>query len=385
MIDRSLRLTLAVVVVALAAAPMAGVRLADASAASLRSRAEARQGAAVGRGAAPAAAGRSAPRAPAALPYVAVSGNHLVDAAGHVIRLLGVDRSGTEFACVQGLGNLYGPSSAASVRAMASWHIDAVRVPLNEDCWLGINGVPARYSGAAYRRSVARYVRTIQSIGLVVVLDLHWNAPGRERSTGQQVMADADHSPTFWRSVAAYFRADHGLVFDLYNEPHDISWPCWLHGCVTGAGWRTAGMQSLVDAVRSAGATQPLMVGGLEWAGSLAGWLRYEPRDPLHQLVASVHSYNFGGCVTAACWNANVLRVARHVPIVTGELGENDCADGYIDRYMSWADAHGISYLGWAWDAGTSCSGFPSLVSSWSGTPTAYGIGLKAHLAALAG
>jgi len=118
MIDRSLRLTLAVVVVALAAAPMAGVRLADASAASLRSRAEARQGAAVGRGAAPAAAGRSAPRAPAALPYVAVSGNHLVDAAGHVIRLLGVDRSGTEFACVQGLGNLYGPSRR---RRSAPW------------------------------------------------------------------------------------------------------------------------------------------------------------------------------------------------------------------------------------------------------------------------
>ena len=38
-------------------------------------------------------------------------------------------------------------------------------------------------------------------------------------------------------------------------------------------------------------------------------------------------------------------------PVVFGELGETDCGDGYIDAMMGWADAHGIGYLGWAWDA----------------------------------
>ena len=34
-----------------------------------------------------------------------------------------------------------------------------------------------------------------------------------------------------------------------------------------------------------------------------------------------------------------------------GELGETDCAHGYIDQMMGFADRHRIGYLGWAWDA----------------------------------
>ena len=41
---------------------------------------------------------------------------------------------------------------------------------------------------------------------------------------------------------------------------------------------------------------------------------------------------------------------AAHVPVVTGELGEDDCAHGCVDQYMAWADSQGISYPGWAWD-----------------------------------
>ena len=60
-------------------------------------------------------------------------------------------------------------------------------------------------------------------------------------------MADLDHAPAFWSSVARAFKDDHALVFDLYNEPHDIDWKCWRDGCMLPEGWRTAGMQRLVD------------------------------------------------------------------------------------------------------------------------------------------
>src|SRR5262249_56928217 len=70
-----------------------------------------------------------------------VSGNQLLNANNQQVVLRGVDRSGTEYACVQGWGIFDGPSDAASVQAIASWHTNAVRVPLNEDCWLSINGV----------------------------------------------------------------------------------------------------------------------------------------------------------------------------------------------------------------------------------------------------
>ena len=322
----------------------------------------------------------------AATPTVKVVGDHLVNASGKQIRLLGVDHSGTEYACIQGWGIFDGPSDATSVAAIAAWHTDAVRVPLNEDCWLGINGVAPQYGGSAYHAVIAAYVKTLETAGLIVILDLHWNAAGTAKATGQQVMADASHGPAFWRSVAAYFKSNHGLVFDLYNEPHDITWSCWLHGCTAG-GFRVAGMQALVNAVRSTGATQPLMLGGLGWAGDLSQWLAHEPSDPLHQLIASVHVYNFGGCATVSCWAGTILPVAKVVPVVTGELGENDCAQTFIDSYMTWADSKGVSYLGWTWDAGGgwTCTGGPSLITSYGGMPTAFGAGLRAHLAKLAG
>ena len=142
-------------------------------------------------------------------------------------------------------------------------------------------------------------------------------------------------------------------------------------------------MQQLLDAVRDAGAKQPVLVAGLNWAGDLAGWLRNAPTDPDHQLAASLHLYNFSPCHTVSCWNETVAPVASRVPVVTGEVGENDCASGFVDRYANWADRHGISYLAWAWDT-WNCRTGPALISSYSGRPTPYGAGFKRHLEALA-
>lgn len=44
---------------------------------------------------------------------IRVSGNHLVNDAGKTVRLLGVNRSGLEYACVQGWGFSDGPVDAA--------------------------------------------------------------------------------------------------------------------------------------------------------------------------------------------------------------------------------------------------------------------------------
>ena len=316
---------------------------------------------------------------------VQVVGSRLVNGSGQSIRLLGVDRSGTEYACLGGQEIFAGPSDATSVSAMAAWRINAVRIPLNEDCWLGINGVSPLTSGAAYQSAIVSYVDLLHTYGLVAILDLHWNAPGTQLATGQQVMADADHSPAFWTSVATTFKDDPGVVFDLYNEPHDISWACWLLGCTTTGGWQVAGMQSLIHAVRSTGATQPVMAGGLAWSNDLSGWLSHEPNDPDHQLIASLHMYSFDGCVTESCWDSQIGPVADKVPVVTGELGESDCQSSFIDSFMAWADAFGVSYLGWAWDAGGgwTCTGGPTLITSYSGAPTGMGEGLYLRLQAL--
>jgi len=145
-------------------------------------------------------------------------------------------------------------------------------------------------------------------------------------------------------------------------------------------------MQTLVNAVRATGATEPIMAGGLEYASDLSQWPA-GLTDPAGQLVASTHVYNNSN-ETEAIWDAQLAPIAAAYPIVTGELGETDCADSFVDSYMTWADAHGVSYLGWTWDAtdasGFTCAGGPSLIVDYDGTPTPYGLGLQQHLAALA-
>jgi endoglucanase len=343
----------------------------------------------------------------AAAPYVAVSANHLVNKKGETIRLLGVDRSGSEYVCLSGKAIFDGPVNGKAVKAMAGWHMTAVRVPLNEDCWLGINGVSAKVSGVKYQKAIEAYVHTLQASGMAVILSLQIAAPGTNLSgcavEGEGClwpMADADHAPTFWQSVATAFAKNHGVVFDLYNEPYITSWECWLHGCMATytpppqhkgpkVTYQTAGMQSLVEAVRSTGDSQVLMLGGLEYSGNETGWLSHEPVDSVHQLAASFHTYNSTGCAES-CWNATIAPLTEHVPVVTGELGDFGCVDTYINQYMPWADAHGVSYLAWTWNStgppsDWSCSEGPALITSYEGEPTAYGIGLKEQLARLAG
>ena len=312
---------------------------------------------------------------------IKVQGNRLVDANGRAVRLLGVNRSSFEYACAQGWGMWVGPTDQTGIAAMKAWRINVVRLPLNEACWLGLPSVKPQYRAGPYRRAVSAFVQRLHAAGLYVIIDLHWNAPAGRPALDQQRQADADHSPAFWRSVAAAFHNDRAVLFDLYNEPHDISWRCWRDGCSTPEGWKTAGMQQLVNAVRSTGSTQPLMLGGVDWANDLSGWLRWRPRDPRRQLVASVHVYDVSTCAAEPCWDSSIGQVAKQVPVVSGEIGEKNCAHDFIDPYMSWADAHGVSYLAWSWNV-WECE-LPGLITDYDGTPTAFGEGFRDHLATL--
>ncbi|MEN3357862.1 MAG: endoglucanase, partial [Mycobacteriales bacterium] len=106
-------------------------------------------------------------------PALHVSGNKILTAAGKTNRLLGVNMSSGEFACVQGKGVFdNNPVNQAAVDAMKTWNIRSVRIPLNEDCWLGTFGTP---SGATYQQAVKAFVDLLVANGINPILDLHWN------------------------------------------------------------------------------------------------------------------------------------------------------------------------------------------------------------------
>jgi len=378
---------------------------------------------------------------------ISIKGKHFVNGAGHVVRLLGVNHTSAEYGCVDGFGYDDGHFNDADAAAIRSWKATAVRVPLNEDCWLGINGQPNSSEGAdppltvtGYRHEIVDYVQALNRHGLYAILDLHWNAPGAQVALEQQPMPDFDHSPAFWTSVASVFKSNHAVVFDLYNEPYDptdprsgddqnaadkVSWNCWETGtkngpdggapCFTSAyddsnqktsTYRVAGLQTLLDAIRATGARQPVMAGGLDYANDLGdndhggAWMNHAPDDPLNQEAASFHNYMGKVCDKLACWNGTLAPIAAHVPVVTGEFDEdnflqrkcNAPRSTFDARYMSWADAKGVSYLAWGWIVESAaekdadgCSAF-YLIENYSHYTPAQpnGVALRNHLRALA-
>lgn len=332
-----------------------------------------------------------------------------MDGYGRPLRLLGVNRSGSEFKCIQlgtatslGWGIFDGPVDAASARSIAAWRVNVVRIPLNEDCWLGINGVNPEYGGTSYRKAVQQYVHMLHRAGLYAILDLHWSAPGNVPAASQQPMPDLDHAPAFWRSVAKRFKHDPNVAFDLYNEPFLYTsylqdpladfWYCWREGCTLnqyltggtpytrGYKWRAVGMQTLVNVIRAAGATNMILVPGLDWANDISKWLQTAPSDPDHNIVVSWHSYPGETCGQESCWSRVVASVARRIPIVVGETGDNVCTAAVYDpTFLPWADRHGLSYLGWTWNAWQDCKNI--LIKDYKGTPTSnYGEYLYQHL-----
>jgi hypothetical protein len=362
----------------------------------------------------PAVAAASAPTAPTPV----VMGNRIVDSRTNATWVPhGANWPSFEYACSEGWGYSQDDDTNAAAAAMVAWGINAIRVPLNQNCWLGSDS--SDYGTAAgYQAAVAAWVNILNAHGIVVILDLHWSAPRGQHATGQWPMADSN-SLVFWKSVATAYASDPSVIFDAFNEPYlvvndkngvyspDLTWQCWENGgCtaplvdssqqpVTGAGagtYAVVGMSQLVAAIRAGGATQPIMLGGLNYSNDLSGWLAHEPTDSdsTPQLIASWHNYpGQDSCgYTVACWNAATGAVAASVPIITGEFGETDGHSTDMTAYMTWADAHGIGYLPWAWWDASGLSGDSALYALYSGsnfTPQApAGTAYKAHLASLA-
>jgi endoglucanase len=331
-------------------------------------------------------------------PALHVSGNKLLTAKGQTYRLLGVDRSSGEFACVQGKGMWDStPVDQASVDAMKTWNIHAVRIPLNEQCWLGLAGSP---NGAPYQQAVKDYVNLLVANGINPILDLHWNwgaftnGPDwhckEETATCQKPMPDAKYAPQFWTGVANAFKGNNAVVFDLFNEPYPevasnwdktLGWQCLRDGgTCTGLPYEAAGMQTLVNAVRATGAGNVLMIGGLEWANDLREWLTYKPTDPMNNIAASWHAYSNNACASVSCWDTQVAPVIAQVPVVLGEFGEEGCGFTYMQTLANWADSHGVSYLAWTWNA-WGCTTGAVLIKDYAGTPEpGVGEGYKAQL-----
>ena len=314
-----------------------------------------------------------APTHPAAPGGYYVNGNTICTADGRAHLFHGVDRPSLEWST--GGENL----SLADFQLMASWNANVVRIALNQDFWIAESSL----FDPNYAAMVDSAVAWAETEGMDVILDLHWSDAGvlggcvsTPTSGCQQRMPDAN-SVTFWSEVAKRYRNDGRVLFELYNEPHDVSWSVWKYGGVAG-GAGVVGMQMLYELVRSTGAENLVIIGGLDWAYDLSG----VPANRIegYNIVYATHPYDSGGRRPYQ-WDASWGFLTETDPVIVTEFGAPDdatCGTDYSAKLIAYADAHAVSWTAWAWYPG-GCK-FPAIIDDWSATPSPTGAIVKAAL-----
>ncbi|MFV8752899.1 cellulase family glycosylhydrolase [Nannocystaceae bacterium ST9] len=287
-----------------------------------------------------------------------VQGNEIHDANDQVHVFRGIDRPSLEW-------NSNGEGiSQADIELIAGWNANVVRIALNQGFWLEGSVV----HDPSYRQRIDQVIEWSKAAGMDVIVDLHWSDRGDlAQMPGQQRMAD-QNSRTFWQSVADRYKDDGRVLFELYNEPHDVTWSVWLDGGDSGDGFQVVGMQELYDTVRGTGADNLVLIGGLRYAYDLSGVPDHRVEG--YNIVYTSHPYDFADKQPPA-WNADWGFLAESDPIFVTEFGSFNCNPGYAQQVIDYAEQRGLSWSAWAWYPG-GCN-FPALIENWSGTPSAVG------------
>ena len=318
---------------------------------------------------------------------VRVQGNRLVDPSGKEVWLQGVNAGGMET-----LPNGE-QETKSTVVAIDEWKANCIRLPINEAHWFGTGVYSKNDGGKSFRDACDKIVRLAANRGAYVVIDLHrFRAPKAEHVA-------------FWKDCAAHYKNHPAVLFDLFNEPHGISWEIWRDGGWVGKqgqhdesaflsseekkknqGFESVGMQALVDAVRSTGAKNVVIAGGLFWANDLTG-IESEAIEKGEKKSFRLTDTTGNGIMYA--WHTyhwhkgwgRLLPVAAKHPIFLGEVGasplgvmnfipDNQQEDPYTfsPDMLGFIQKLRINWTGWCFHPKAA----PVMIENWDYKPTPY-------------
>ncbi len=315
-----------------------------------------------------------------------ISGNQIVNASTScTVRLRGVNVSGLE----HGVDNAaVGGVTATAAYCISNWKCNYIRLPLDQDRWF--------FFPYSYRTLVDSVVNLCSANNCYVILDLHWSGTASAASTppygtgwgtatavnnnGNVLDMPDSNSTTFWSDVANRYKNNPAVLFDLYNEPHDVSAGVWKTGGSGNFGY-TPGFQNLLTSVRATGANNICIVGGLQWAYDFTGLLPGSAlTDTGNGVLYDGHIYASKGESTAS-WDAYITNFANNYAFMIGEFGpgpsSGSMSDGgtFDNVFIPWANGsnqRSYVYSATAWSMDVAPDD-PPLLTSWTGfAPTSY-------------
>lgn len=253
------------------------------------------------------------------------------------VRLRGLNRSGYQHKLSLAEAGLPAPEEEFQAWRQL-WNCQALRLPLALDAVL---------EREDYRAGLRRLVDAAGQAGLYLVLELHGFGAELERA-----LPPLPEALDAWHLLAGEHGGRAHVVFDLWNEPHDVAWDEWQPLA-----------QALIEAVRAGGAGQTLvLVGGLDWSWDLSPLLGPTARldglgGPL-AYAAHVYPWKGGFLRRRRAWQRAFAAAAQELPVLVTELGAEtwprprglprSWARAWLRDLLAFLDERGLSGLAWA-------------------------------------
>ena len=270
----------------------------------------------------------------------------------------------------------------STIVAIEEWKSNVIRIPVKEEYWFGQGGQSD--GGKSYREVVDQMITLASNRGAYVILDLH-----RYRAPKPEFLE-------FWKYAATRYKNHPALIFDLMNEPHGVSWEVWRNGGFVGEktdadqaaflsaeekakaqGFESPGMQAMLEAVRSTGANNVVLVGALDYAYQLDGILKgFALEDKTgNGIIYASHVYPW-----KSGWQKYFLDAAAKHPILLGEVGGDakkmdfmphdtqEDVETWAPEMLGLIQKHKLHWTGWCFHPKAS----PRMILDWDYTPTPF-------------
>jgi endoglucanase len=270
-----------------------------------------------------------------------------------------------------------------AIVAVEDWKANLLRLPVKEDYWFGREAGQTD-GGLAYRTLVDNFITIAANRGAYTMLDLHrFRAPKNEHIE-------------FWKDAATKYKNNPAVIFEVFNEPHGISWEVWQKGGFVAdkekpadedaflspeekakntKGFHSPGVQALINTIRETGAKNIVIAGGLDWSYDLSGIAKGYTLDQKggNGLMLSTHIY-----AGKRDWQNKVLVVADKYPIIVSEFGANtkkfefmpaasqEDAETWVPKIFGFIDKYKLHYTAFSFHPKSG----PHLLQDWDYTPT---------------
>ncbi|MDI1459365.1 cellulase family glycosylhydrolase [Catellatospora sp. KI3] len=361
--------------------------------------------------------------------YLRTSGRNIVDSAGKVVRLTGINWFGmeTDNKTFHGLWAGAPATWKGQLDRMASLGFNTLRVPYSGDALkpgaaaTGINDFTnPDLVGLSPLQILDKVVAYAGTKGMRVILDRHRPTAAGQTPLWYTATVSEASMIADWQMLAARYAGNPTVIgADLFNEPHaegtdpNATGACW--GCdVQARDWRLAA-ERIGNAVLQTNPNWLIFVEGVSClSGGVANVWDNIPDDPMacdwwggnlsaaidkpvrlnvaNRLVYSPHEYgisvydrqswfndpNFPNNLPAV-WDSFWGKIAKQnvAPIMIGEFGStlaNPLDVQWLTKLMAYIGDNGLSFTYWSWNPNSGDTGGIALDDWYSINQTKYNI-----------